>query len=61
MLPPGATEQLAAAAALRKTPPSALPAHLAATKAVVQPQVRVAFRIFNKFVFIYYTKYFYLF
>ncbi|XP_030763304.1 protein MTSS 2 isoform X2 [Sitophilus oryzae] len=38
VLPPGVTEQLAAAAALRKTPPSALPAHLASTKGVVPQQ-----------------------
>ncbi|KAH1007882.1 hypothetical protein HUJ04_005062 [Dendroctonus ponderosae] len=36
VLPPGASEQLAAAV-LRKAPPSALPAHLAATK-TIQPQ-----------------------
>ncbi|XP_076259378.1 missing-in-metastasis isoform X5 [Rhynchophorus ferrugineus] len=38
VLPPGATEQLAAAAALRKTPPSALPAHLSGTKPTGQQQ-----------------------
>lgn len=37
VLPPGASEQLAAAA-LRKTPPSALPAHLGGLKGAVQPQ-----------------------